>query len=639
MNFFTAQDKAKRHTGRLVFLFALAVIFLVILTNLLFVGTFAYMEASESESFIDVLVASYNPNITLAISAGVILLIVLGSLYKISALSKGGKAIAEMLGGKLIPQSATDADERKLLNIVEEMSIAAGMPIPQVYMLNENSINAFAAGQSHGSAVIGVTRGALSLLSRDELQGVIAHEFSHILNGDMRLNLRLIGILHGILLIGIIGEYIIRSMRYRSSGRKNSGGAIIVIGLGLFVIGYAGTFFGKWIKASVSKQREYLADASAVQFTRNKDTIAGALKKIGGLEEGSVLEVATASEYSHAYFSDGISSFLGSIFSTHPPLKERIKRVDSAWNGRFITPTPPKSSVKEDTKKHSKTSPVDKLGVTASIVLASVDQIINKTGTLSESTIAQAQQLIINIPQAVKVAASSPYSARAVLYALLIREQKDKKNSWQLLEKYADKTMPKLTKELIANCKSLDKMLILPILELCVNSLRELSERQYDVFKNTVNKIIEADKTIDLNEWVIQRLVFQQLDEHFSIRKPSKDKHAYLGAVKTEAETIMSLIAYTEHKGDDALAKSAFDLGKEEIGAKAFNMQAREKLSLIALNNSLDELMQLKPLLKPRILKSCAAIIMADGKATRKGLELLRTLSACLDCPLPLMKI
>jgi len=206
MNFFKAQDKARKNTKRLVFLFILAVISLVILTNLLLIGVVAFMDTGESDSFITVLESYFTQDAVIVISIGVSLLILLGSIYKISALSKGGQAIAEMLGGQLIPQSTANHEERKLLNIVEEMSIAAGMPIPKVYLLNESSINAFAAGKSHSNAVIGVTRGALSQLSRDELQGVIAHEFSHILNGDMKLNLRLIGILHGILLIGIIGE-------------------------------------------------------------------------------------------------------------------------------------------------------------------------------------------------------------------------------------------------------------------------------------------------------------------------------------------------------------------------------------------------------------------------------------------------
>lgn len=633
MNFFKAQDKARRNTSWLIFLFILAIVSLVILTNLLLIGTFAYMESGESGSFIRIFKSYLETDIIIMVSSAVSLLIILGSLYKALSLSKGGQTIAEMLGGQVIPQSTTEHDKRQLLNIVEEMSIAAGMPIPKVYLLEESSVNAFAAGESQSSAVIGVTRGAITQLSRDELQGVIAHEFSHILNGDMHLNLNLISTLHGILLIGIIGEYILNSMRYRSSGKKNSASAIIIIGIGLMIIGYAGTFFGKWIKASVSRQREFLADASAVQFTRNKDTIAGALKKIGGLENGSLLETPSASQYSHAYFADGVSHYFDSMFATHPPLKKRIKKIDPAWDGRYIVTKHDKKTNKEETKE----TPAGSIAgvAVAAAILSSTEQIISQIGTINDYGIQYAHELIANIPEKLRAAAQSPYSARAIVYTLLIREQKNKNDAWENLKKHADETIPALTKKLLTESQDLNEQLILPLLELCVNTLKELSENQYKQFSHTINAIVEHDKTVDLNEWVIQRLVLQQLDEHFSLRKPAKAKHAYLGAVKTDAEVMLSLIAYIEHNDDEISAQRAFEVGKKDIGAHAFKIIPKKELSLKKLNDSIDQLMQLKPLLKSRILKACAALIMSDGKTTQKGLELFRTISSNLDCPSP----
>ena len=631
MNFFKAQDKARKYTRRLIFLFILAVVSLIALTNLLLIGTLAFLGSNEEQSFYSTFVNSVDVNVVVVISIGVSLLVIIGSLFKIYDLSRGGSAIAEMLGGKLVPQSTDKPDERRLLNIVEEMSIAAGMPIPQVYVLNEPSINAFAAGQSHNNSVIGVTQGTLSQLTRDELQGVIAHEFSHILNGDMKLNLRLIGVLHGILLIGMLGEKVLNSMRY-SSGKKDGAGPIIVIGLGLMFIGYAGTFFGKWIKSSVSRQREFLADASAVQFTRNKDTIAGALKKIGGMEEGSLLHSSSASEYSHAYFANGVSSFFDSMFATHPPLEERIKQIDPGWNGRFIAPKV--SSKEEPEEKEKKPTSIEGLAATAAILTAT-DQIINQVGAVTENNIEYAHQLLLSIPGSIKSSSQSAFSARAVIYAILIREQKNKKETWELLVKHSDPAMPQLTKQFIDEIKDLDEKLILPILELCINALRELSKNQYKQFRDTINHIIAADKTIDLNEWVLQHLVLQQLDEHFSIRKPAKEKHAYLGAVKNSAETLLSLIAYTEHKDSKEKARQAFEKGINEIGAKAFKFIPNEDISLTSLNSSLEQLKELKPLLKQRILKACAAIIMQDGETTRKGMELFRTVSTSLNCPVP----
>src|SRR5690606_23091198 len=225
-----------------------------------------------------------------------------------------------------------------LLNVVEEMAIASGTPVPPVYLMEESAINAFAAGFAPGDAVIGITRGAIETLSRDELQGVIAHEFSHILHGDMRLNIRLIGILHGIMVLGIMGYYLLRSTGL-SSRRNNNGANLALLGIGLIVIGYAGTFFGNLIKAAVSRQREFLADASAVQYTRNPAGIADALKRIGG-GQGSVMENPRTAEISHALFSNGLTFSLTSIFATHPPLEARIRRIQPDWDGSYELPPP-----------------------------------------------------------------------------------------------------------------------------------------------------------------------------------------------------------------------------------------------------------------------------------------------------------
>jgi len=639
MNFFSAQDKARRSTHWLIFLFSLAVACLVLLTNILILVVFTYSETSEAGSSAFVLGEAYDPDIVIMVSAGVVLLILLGSLYKIAALSKGGAAIAEMLGGQLVPQSTTEQDEKKLLNIVEEMSIAAGMPIPKVYLLNDLSINAFAAGLTHKNAVIGVTRGALKYLSRNELQGVIAHEFSHILNGDMRLNLRLIGVLHGILLIGIIGESILRSTRHSRSSKKDSGGAVIFIGFGLFVIGYAGVFFGNWIKASVSRQREFLADASAVQFTRDKDTIAGALKKIGGLSHGSLLSSPLASEYSHAYFSNGINCFFSAMFSTHPPLNDRIKKIDPSWDGRFVSPKTVDEVKQTSAKKEaSLTKSVAGIDVATAVIMASAERAINEIGTIRQENIEYAQQLIANISEPLKTASQNAYSARALVYALLMREKKNTDEVKKIIHKFADIDVPVMTEALYQQCVKIDGRLILPLLELCVNSLRELSSAQYTIFRNTVDEIVREDNKIDMHEWVVQRLLLQQLDEHFLIRKPAKEVHAYIGAVKNEMEIILSLIAHVEHK-DKNVAAQAFKHGIDEMGAKALTFVAREELSLNKLNASLDELMRLKPILKEKVLKCMVVIILSDAKTTRRGIELFRAIASNLNCPVPPINI
>jgi len=564
------------------------------------------------------------------------MLILFGSLFKTLSLSGGGTTVAEMLGGRLVPQGSREPRERQLLNVVEEMAIAAGMPIPKVYLLNEQSINAFAAGMSPADAVIGVTEGTLSRLTRDELQGVIAHEFSHIFNGDMRLNMRLIGILHGILLIGMIGYFILRSLRYSSSrNSKSSGGiaAIGALGLGLMVIGYTGTFFGQWIKATVSRQREYLADSSAGQFTRNKDSIAGALKKIGGVSYGSYLNTPAAPQYSHAYFAEGVKGFFGAAFATHPPLEDRINRIDPHWDGEFIhseavQPLPPQAL-----RSTASRSVAEKIAVTTAI-LTSAEQAISQVGTLNEQNIEYVHQLIMAMPATLRTAAQDAFSARALIYAILLHNQKNRQDLWKILVQHADQSMPALTEKYLPELVNLDEKFRLPLLDLSINALRELSTNQFIQFKRAVHQIIIADNRIDLKEWIIQRLVIQQLDLHFGFRKPPKPRHGSLDIFKTEVETILALIAYVEHK-DENEAKAAFASGAREAGIANLSIPDRQNFKLESLNRALDNLMRLRPLVKPRLLKACVEIILHDGKTTTRGIELVRTISTCLDCPMP----
>ena len=333
MTFFQQQEAARKRTLILIGYFVLAVI--CIIAAIYTVIVVMLHNVKDDATGASLLPSLWNPEIFTITALVTLLIIVGGSIFKILALRGGGSVVARNLGGRLVLPGTRDPDERKLLNVVEEISIASGVSIPAVFVLeDEAGINAFAAGFSPNRAAVAVTRGCMKLLSRDELQGVIAHEFSHILNGDMRLNIRLMGIIHGILIIGLIGRAMVRSVtrsNRRSSSRsgKDSGGPVLVLGISLFIIGYIGVFFGKIIKAAVSRQREYLADASAVQFTRNPVGISGALKKIGGLSHGSLIENSSAEEASHLFFANGLGQAFLNLLATHPPLTERIQRIES----------------------------------------------------------------------------------------------------------------------------------------------------------------------------------------------------------------------------------------------------------------------------------------------------------------------
>ncbi|MGQ9592640.1 MAG: M48 family metallopeptidase, partial [Planctomycetota bacterium] len=335
MNFFEHQERARKKTQLLVFLFALAVVGIglgIYLTLLLVLGL-ARPEAEWTAGAPVVRsqpVSLWQPQLFFWSLGGTAAFVGLVSLFRTATLKQGGGVVARMLGGRLVSRDTRDLAEKRLLNIVDEMAIASGIPVPEVYVLDgESGINAFAAGFSTDQAAVAVTRGTLETLDRDELQGVIAHEFSHILNGDMRLNIRLIGILFGILAIAVTGRFILRSTAGRSSRRGKGSGAIVLLGLALMLIGYIGVVVGRMIQAAVSRQREFLADASAVQFTRNPHGIGGALLKIAQHLYGSALESPRAAEVSHLLFGEGSRpSFLASVFATHPPLEERVRRID-----------------------------------------------------------------------------------------------------------------------------------------------------------------------------------------------------------------------------------------------------------------------------------------------------------------------
>ena len=325
MDFFERQDKARRNTKLLVFYFTVAVLLLIVAVYVAVALIFTGVELKNSSG--DTTFNWAQPELFFGTALGTLAVISLGSVFKTMALSRGGRAVAELLDGRLVNPNSTDIHERKLLNVVEEMAIASGVPVPQVYVMDDEAgINAFAAGHSASDAAISVTRGCMTMLTRDELQGVIAHEFSHLLNGDMRLNLRLMGLIFGILCLTVIGRILVQTR-----GKKNP---LPLLGLALIIIGWIGVLFGRLIQAAVSRQREFLADAAAVQFTRNPGGLAGALKKIGGLGAGSQLQAAHAEEASHFFFANGLkSSFFG--FATHPPLEERIRALDPAFDGKF----------------------------------------------------------------------------------------------------------------------------------------------------------------------------------------------------------------------------------------------------------------------------------------------------------------
>ena len=642
MNFFESQDRVRKNTFQLVFLFTLAVVTLIIMTNLLVMVAFGYIDSEQLQAGGPFL-QQIDWQTFFAVSAGVGAVVLVGSLYKIMALSAGGKTVAESLGGQLIPQNTDNLKYRKLLNVVEEMAIASGTPAPPVYVLaDEAGINAFAAGFSPRDAVIGVTQGTIEHLSREQLQGVIAHEFSHIFNGDMRLNIRLIGVLNGILIIGIVGYYLLYSASFSRRGRSSDkgAGAILALAIGLMVIGYAGTFFGGLIKSAVGRQREYLADASAVQFTRNPDGIAGALKRIGGLEYGSKVENPGASEVSHAFFAEGVSGFMQALSATHPPLARRILRIDPQWDGKFDTSDKPDSPRDRGEASKKETMTREELAkkvvtVVTGAAMADVTNSIDQIGNPSQETIGYARTLITEIPIAIKEAAREPYGARAVIYTLLLDSGQDIRNrQLKHLQAYADPDVFVLTHKLIAQMRGLDIKYRLPLIDIVIPALKQLSLNQYQVFRDNLVALIEMDSRVELLEWSLQKILFNHLDAQFFKLTHAKRRYSNAGQLKQEIGLLLSVMAYAGQQDQNEI-EAAFSDAAKTLEISGLQLVVKNKISLSDLDRSLQKLANLKPLAKPQLLIACATSVVHDQKISPVEFELLRAFADVLDCPMP----
>jgi len=641
MDFFESQDAAKRNTGRLIFLFVLAVISLIVITNLFLFLAFGVVDLNAETS----MASSINWATVAYVAVGVAAVVGLGSLFRIQSLRGGGARVAEMMNGRLLVSGAGDFYERRALNVVEEMAIASGTPVPPVYLIDEPGINAFAAGYTPSDAVIGLTRGSIEGLTRDELQGVVAHEFSHILHGDMRINIRLIGVLYGIMVIGIVGQYLLRGSMF--SRRSKDSGGIVIFGLGLIIIGFVGTFFGNLIKAAVSRQREFLADASAVQFTRNAEGIGGALQRIATHEGRSYLGNPASTEISHALFEEGSASSLAGLYATHPPLDQRISAILPNWDGNFDRPAlqqPTAAETARETQAHAQTGrdQMEAILTGAMGVLVS-DAVVDQVGNPNTRHVNHADDLLAEIPDALRRAAHEPSSARALIYFLVLDSASEgRAEQMAFLQDSADKGVHAEVRRIDQKVASVAPDQRLPLVTMALPSLRQLSRPQYELFRKNFIALIELDKKISLFEWSLQKIVFRHLDAVFDITKKQRLGNKDIASLAPECSLLCSVVSYASRQQNISV-EDAFDKARLELetlnGSAKLELLPADKIDFSELNRAVDKLIQLKPLQKPALLKACAACITADKNVTPLEIELFRAIADTLDCPMPPLMI
>ena len=639
MNFFLAQEHARKASRKLVLWFILCVFAVIALVYL--VMAFALKAANSGSSANQSLSPPpgwWQPELfvfTFVVVGGLILI---GSLYKLARLSGGGSVIASDLGGRQVDPDTREPRERRLLNVVEEMSIASGLPVPEVWIMdNEQGINAFAAGTDPSNAVIGVTRGTLEKLTRSELQGVIAHEYSHILNGDMKLNMRLTGWIFGLVMVSLIGRLLLQSLRFMRGSRDSKGGgailAIVLLGAAVWIIGAIGILFARMIQAAISRQREFLADAAAVQFTRLPDGIAGALKKIGGYAEHGKIEAAKATEARHMFFA---SSNLSSMMATHPPLEERIRAIEPNWKGemlegssdpvseedlRGMAPEPEKQAQTGSGTASPPTIPgTEAMGGAVGGAMGSAGSVPGMnpaTGILAAAAIAEEEsnQGLIR--------------AQASLFALLIPAEDSETERKILAEQGYHDQLVDLACDFAKQQGELSSQAKLTRIDTALPWLRRMSPDEARVMVDTIQKLIEADGEIDLFEFMLQQVSKRHLEIGLGLRQPPPIRHKRLADLETEVAQLLAIFAKVS--GDPDALKPAM--------AEYQKLTSRElpvvEMDFTKAGNSLQKMDGSTPIIKRQILRLCLLAAKQDDEINDNEAELLRAIAEALGCALP----
>ena len=609
-NFFEHQDRAQSRTGWLIFLFVLGVLGVTISITLL--------------------TAAFMPRAIPAAIVVSILMVGIPFVFKLLTMSSSGALVAESLGGTRINPASQDANERKILNVVEEMAIASGMPIPPVFILDEDCINAFAAGKTPQDAVIGVSRGAIQSLTRDELQGVIAHEFSHIFHGDMRINMRAIAAIFGLMAIGYVGYFILRSTMYGPRTRKSDGKAtagIALFGLGLIVIGCIGTFFGRLMQAAISRQREFLADASAVQYTRNPTGISGALRKIASQASG-IMNHAEASQFNHMLFSQGVNT----LFASHPPLVERIKRIEAIAGGVLpesvnLKPTQISSqSTDSNGKADSYTNPI------AGNLVASFAAV----GSVPAGNLARVQAENSVCDESLMSAAHDPSGAQAIVLAMTLSQDQAKAT---VQKNIIATKMPEIEMAVNNLEQTVRKMSVqqrLAFVDVACATLVFGSTDLYKNFRTTLSESVRSDGSISLFEWVVMQILRMRVELPMAIRGGfvAPVHNVDVSRVAASARQILGVIAIFG-SDDGETAKTGFQSAMKIVGLGATNMPTQSDCTLDSLAKDMDQIETLRPSAAGIFIKAALACVAADQTTTDREYLLLRALSERLSVPLP----
>jgi len=634
VNFFEHQDRARRQTRWLIIVFILAVLAIVVAIDLilLLVMGFTGYEAGE-QSLAPVELARSNGPLLAGGAIACVAVIGLASLFKTASLRSGGGNIARQLGGTLVESDTRDTRRRRLRNVVEEIALASGVPVPEIYVLEQEAgINAFAAGFTPSDAAVAVTRGALEKLDRNELQGVIAHEFSHILNGDMRINIRLMGALFGILLLAIIGRRVLIHSNLAGRSRDKNGAAVLLIAFGLMAVGYIGLFFGRWIKAAVSRQREYLADASAVQFTRDPDSIAGALKKIAVYSEASHLDV-DSEEVSHMLFGDGQKMML---FSTHPPLRDRIRRVDPGFQPEDLEVLA--ARIRRDHERATENALREKeKGAASPAGVFDAGNIVQQIGKPDWERMLMAAAIAASIPENISRAAhSTEWAPEVLFYTLMDSDAEIRERQLLIIARKMGADSELQVRSLIQSAGLTLPEQRLPLLEVAFPALKRRPPDFVTRVLDAVKALVEADGRVDVFEYLLARVITMHLWESHNPNQVKIAGNKTLKTLDQEALQVLAVLARHGHS-DEEPAFAAYRAGTAELGMDAGESLPGSQDWVKTLDEALPRLDRLKPGEKEKQVSAMLAVVLHDGQLVPSELELLRVICDLIHVPLPLL--
>jgi Zn-dependent protease with chaperone function len=645
VNFFEHQAIARRQTGRLVVYFLVAVALTVLAVN---AGIYFFARFFAGGAAGNWLWHAWSKQVLI----GVLLLIMGGSLLEYLRLRSGGKALAEMIGARRIDFATTDPGERQFINVVAEMAIASGVAAPTLYVMDrENGINAFVAGLSLDQTVMVVTAGALEAFDRNELQAVVGHEFSHILNGDMRLNVRLLALLAGILAIGQLGSFLMRIASESSSSRSNRRGGVVhlfFLGLLLWTIGAIGLFFGRLIKAAISRQREFLADASSVQFTRNQDGLAEALLKIKHHAGYSWLDNLRAESMSHMCFAESLG--FSSWFATHPPLDARIGALGKQYlvrdRARLREMTRQTRTAAEVSALQGEVGPgqgVDlaplsyvtdtgKPAVSPAAVTLGPAALLGRAGTVSPRDLASAQALYRRLPPGVLQALETCEGAQALLYALLARQSKAPRSELEAFVARHERALSERIFSLMRILDGLDNHFALPLSELALPRLFLMEEVAQRELLARLQGLAQLDGMLSTFEFALLMVLRKQL-----LPAPRMARVSLAQSRPAAAILVAALMRRGGLEGEK-LERSYLRLMRT-IFSSPPSLPPAELTSLPKLAKSLQVLAGLALSDRRCVLELAATAVMADADVRLEEYELLRVVAAYMNCPMPLLDV